>query len=53
MKDITREGEEKYREHLEEIKAMHREKAKKQKEMCELEYKRHSEHLNKSMNNYQ
>jgi hypothetical protein len=49
---VIQNSEEVYKEHLEQVKAKNEEKIKKQKEWCELEYKRHHENMNRSMNNY-
>lgn len=53
MKDMIKRSEEEYLEHLEKVKQRKEEKEKRQREWCELEYKRHNENMNRSMNNYQ
>jgi hypothetical protein len=50
--DMSRHSEELYKEHLKEVALKQEERAKKQKDSCELEYKRHNDSINKSMNNY-
>ncbi|TNV72720.1 hypothetical protein FGO68_gene6356 [Halteria grandinella] len=53
MKDLIMRSEEEYLEHLEQVRQKQEERDKRQKEWCELEYKRHNESMNRSMNNYQ
>jgi hypothetical protein len=46
----VREGEELFLKHLEEIKLMNEEKLRKQREACDIDYKRNVEQYQRSMN---
>ena len=52
QRDFIHQSEEVYHKHLQEVKESQEERLKKQREWCELEYKRHHESMNKSLNNY-
>jgi hypothetical protein len=52
-RELIKRSEENYLEHLEQVRTTKEDKEKRQREWCELEYKRHNENMNRSMNNYQ
>lgn len=49
MNDHVRHGQELYLKHLDEVKSWNEAKLKKQREACEISYRRHQENMAKSM----
>jgi hypothetical protein len=53
MNDHLETSDQQYLAHLEEIKQKEEERLKKEKQLCEIEYKKYNEQFLKSLNNYE
>lgn len=49
INDHNRHGQELYYKHLDEVKSWNEQKMKRQREACEVSYRRHQENMAKSM----